>query len=175
MPVEQRKVSAKGKAVKNALASPSVNNSSVTEIPGSHDVGREGRYAEAKESKSDVRQNIAVGGQQRLSWSEGLMKTLTEATEAITRIALAFPKKDLQNEQDASQKPTGHVYELILMSDSDILAGDIGESRCRTERSQQHTYRRIEGKKNRVTAGNAYDADLMDRFYGKEQPKDETK
>ena len=173
MPVEQRKVSAKGKAVKNALASPSVNNSSVTEIPGGHDVGREGRHAEAEESKSDMRQNIAVAGQQRMSWSEGLMKTLTKATEST--ITLAFLKKDLQNEKDASQKPTGHVYGSILLSESDILAGDIGESKCRTERSQQHTYGRIEGKENRATLGNVYDANLMEKFYGKEKPKDETK
>ena len=101
------------------------------------------------------------------------MDKLTEAKEGI--IAVAFPKKSLQNANDASQKPTGHSYELIVSSDSDIHAGDIGESKCGAERSHKHTYRKIEGKKVRATLGNAYNDDFMDKFFGKERPKDETK
>ena len=102
------------------------------------------------------------------------MDALTEGTEGI--IAVAFPKNSLQNANGASQKPTGHVYELIVSSDSvDIHAGDIGESKCGAERSQKHTYRKIEGKKIRATLGNAFNDDFMDKFFGKDRPKDETK
>ena len=67
MSVEQRKASAKGKAAQNSLGSLSVNNSSVAKIPDSQDVGGGGRYPGAKESQSDVKQDITVAGQQRLS------------------------------------------------------------------------------------------------------------
>ena len=101
------------------------------------------------------------------------MDVLTEVTEGI--IAVAFPNNSVQKTNDASQKPTGHVYELIVSSDSvDIHAGDIGESKSGAERSQKHTYKKIEGKKVRATLGNAYNADFMDKFFGKRQPKDET-
>ena len=102
------------------------------------------------------------------------MNVLTEDTEGV--ITVAFPKNGLPNAHDASHKPTGHVYESIVSSDSaDIHAGDIGESKCGAECSQKHTYRRIEGKKVRATLGNAYNDDFVDKFFGKEQPKDETK
>ena len=94
------------------------------------------------------------------------MDVLTEPTEGV--IAVASPKNDFQNANDASQKPTGHVYELIVSSDSvDIHAGDIGESKCGAEHSQKHTYKKVEGKTVRVTLGNAYNNDFMDKFFGK--------
>ena len=63
---------------------------------------------------------------------------LTEAIEGT--ITVAFPKTGLQTANDASQNPTGHVYELIVSSDSiDIHAGDIGESKYGAERAQRHT------------------------------------
>ena len=103
------------------------------------------------------------------------MDVLTEAIEGT--IAVAFLKTGLQTANDASQKPTDHVYELIVSSDSiDIHAGDIGESKYGAERSQKHIYTKIDGKEARATLGNAFTDDLTDKFFlGRRQPNDETK
>lgn len=65
---------------------------------------------------------------------------------------------------------TGHLYEGIKFSESaDVHFGDIGESKCGTEGSLKHQYKKIEGKQVRATMGNAFSDDFVDRFYGKKQ------
>ena len=64
MPAKQKKASTKGKAAKNSLASLSVNNFSITKIPCSQDAGGDER---AKEGQPDMKQDIAVAGQWRVS------------------------------------------------------------------------------------------------------------
>ena len=100
-----------------------------------------------------------------MSQSKGSRNTLTEVTEGF--IAITFPKNDLPNASETSQKATGHVYESITFKgNANIHCGNIGESKHVADGSQKHQYKKIEAEDGRAVFGDAYGDEYTDKFFG---------